>query len=395
MHKTIINDKSIFFSGLAYFVIMLSFIAMRLIVGAGLLGDVNNNLTDYIFTFLVQIVILLGIPILFMKTCAKQKIGDIFKRHSFRPINVKMVLLSILLGVCTYILITYVSTFWHGILTIFGYSGGVSQTTSATNIPWLDLVLGLVFVGVLPGFCEEFSHRGMVLGNIKKDGTMRALLLSSLLFGLMHLSIAQVGYAFVVGLVLGSITLLTRSIYPAMIVHCVSNSVNTYLSYAGENGWWGGDFFSYINNFVLNNNAIFVYFVNTVILMLLLLLMAHIMLNLFKQAKLNDFYVFKRKLVHSLKDGDYSDQIDVNDDKQIYLLYRETQLRNVHQKLENTSLTPEQIEQNINKSSLLSIMFDEDVTKKQKIKYLDYIFYYCSIILGTIITIITFIWGVI
>ena len=298
MQKPLINDKAIFFSGLAYFVIMLSFIGMRLIVGTGWLGSVDSNLTDYIFTFIVQVGLLIGIPLLFMRVFTKQKTKSIFKHNSFRPINAKMVLLSVLLGLCTYVLITFVSTFWYGLLTIFGYSSGAtSATTSATNMPWLDLILGFIFVGVLPGFCEEFSHRGMVLGNIKKDGAIRAILLSSLLFGLMHLSIVQVGYAFVVGLVLGSITLLTRSIYPAMIVHCVSNSVNTYLSYASDNGWWGGNWHSVVSNFIANNSVMFLYIVNAVILLMLILLMAYIILNLFKQSKLNDFYVFKRKLI--------------------------------------------------------------------------------------------------
>lgn len=394
MNKSIINDKSIFISGLAYFLIMLSFIVMRLIVAAGILGDVHSDLTDYIFTFIVQIIILIGLPILFMTLFAKQKPKELFTRHSFRPINFKMILLSLVLGLCTFVLILYVSTFWSGILSAFGYSTGASSSTPVTNNPVINLLLGILFVGVLPGFCEEFSHRGMVLGNIKKDGTIRAILLSALLFGLMHLSIAQVGYAFVVGIVLGTITLLTRSIYPAMIVHCTSNSINTYLNAASENNWWGGDFYDAINNFIVNNNAMFLYIVNMLILLMLIVLMAYIMLGLFKQAKLNDFYVFKRRLARRLRGSDFSDQIDLNDDKQVLMLYRETQLHDMHQKLENSTLTPEQIEQNINKSNLLSLMFDEDVTKKQKVNHLDYLFYYCSIILGTIVTIITFIWGI-
>ena len=394
MHKSLINDKSIFFSGLVYFVIMLAFVGMRLVVSAGWLGDVQNNLTDYIFTFVVQVLLLLGLPLLLMRVFAKQKYSEIFRRSSFRPINIKMILLSIVLGVCTYILILFVSTFWSSILAAFGYTTGASSSTSATNIPWLDFLLGFLFVGVLPGICEEFSHRGLVLGNIKNDGAVRAILLSALLFGLMHLNIVQLGYAFVVGLVLGTVTLLTRSIFPAMIIHGVSNSINTYISFASDNGWWGGDFYDIINNYITGNNMIFLYMCNTLILIMLLMLMGYLVLNLFKQAKINDFYVFKRKLVKRLKGGDFSDQIDLDDDRQLFLLYQETQLRNMHKKLENTSLTPEQIEHNIDKSTMLSIMFDEDVTKKQKIRHLDYIFYYCSIILGVVITIMTFIWGI-
>ncbi len=391
----LINDKSIFYSGLCYFLIMLCFILVRIIFGAGLLGDVSKSTTDYMFTFIVQIVLLVGLPLLIMRFCAKQPIKTIFNKHSFRPINTKMVLWSVLLGFCTYFLIMYVSSFWSGMLAVFGYSnGGGGASSSATGVPVLDLLLGFLFVGVLPGFCEEFSHRGMVLGNIKRDGAVRAILFSALLFGLMHLNIVQVGYAFVVGLILGTITLLTKSIFPAMIVHGVSNSINTYLSYASDYNWWGGDFYNNINSFLSGNNYIFTFIIGLLVLTMIVMAVGYIMLALFKQSKINEFFVFKKKLAKRLKNDDYSAQIDINDNKQVFLLYQETQLNNIQNKLANSNLSLQQLEQNIDKSTMLSIMFDEDVTKKQKPKHLDYIFYYCSMFLGAVVTIMTFIWGV-
>ena len=392
----LINDKSIFYSGLCYFLIMVCFICVRIIFGAGLLGDVTKNSTDYLFTFVVQIVILIGLPLLIMRFCAKQPIKTIFNKHSFRPINTKMALWSILLGVCTYILIMYISSFWSGLLSVFGYSSGSSvPSTSATGSPILDLLLGFLFVGILPGICEEFSHRGMVLGNIKRDGAVRAILFSALLFGLMHLNIVQVGYAFVVGLILGTITLLTKSIFPAMIVHGVSNSINTYLDYASANDWLGGDFYNSINVFLTSNNYMFTFLIGFLVLTMLIMFVGYIMLALFRQSKANEFFVFKKNLKKRLKDEDLSGQIDLNDNKQVFLLYQETQLNNIQNKLANTNLSLQQLEKNIDKATILSIMFDEDVTKKQKPKYLDYIFYYCSMFLGTVVTIMTFIWGII
>ena len=42
-----------------------------------------------------------------------------------------------------------------------------------------------------------------------------------------------------------------------------------------------------------------------------------------------------------------------------------------------------------------NLLLDEKVVDKKKINKLDYIFYYCSIFLGTVVTIMTFLWYVI
>ena len=394
--RQIINDKSIFYSGLAYFVVMLCFIAIRLVYGLGLLGDVQKDTTDFLFTFIVQVVILFLVPFVFMRFCAKQQPKTLFKKASFKPISGMMVVWSLVLGICTYIAILFVSSFWSGILSIFGYSSSSSVVTQpATAYPVVNLLLGILFVGVLPGFGEEFSHRGVVLGNIKKDGVWRAILLSSLLFGLMHLNIMQVGYAFVVGLILSTTTLLTKSIVPAMIIHCTSNSISTYLGFASDNNWFGAGFFDTINAWINGGNFMASFLISTLILCIVVSLIFYAMFSLFKHSKKNEFFAFKRRLQKNLKNSEYADQIDLNNNEQVFKLYQEAQLVNIQKKLMTSDLTLSQLEHNIDKATVWSIVFDEDVTKKSKICHLDYLFYYCSIFLGTVVTIITMIWGII
>lgn len=394
--KSFIKDRSIFYSGLCYFLIMVAFIVMRLVYGAGFLGSVENASSDYLFTSIVQIGILFLIPVLCLRVFAKQPFKAIFKRTSFKPINGKMVFWSVLLGACVFIIIIFVSSLWSGILSSFGFSSGKGISTQPiSDNAGLNLLLGILFVGVLPGFCEEFSHRGMILGNVKKDGVWRAILIASLMFALMHLNINQFAYAFVVGLVLGTITMLTKSIFPAMIVHCTSNSISTYISSASDNGWWGGGFYDVIGEWVSTHSSIAVFAMSALILCIVLTLIFYIMFALFRNAKRNEFFNFKKRLKKNLKDANYGDQIDLNNNEQVFKLYQEAQLVNLQKKFLNSNLTMEQLQNNVNKATILSIMFDEDVTKKTDINYLDYIFYYISMCLGAVVTIMTFIWGII
>ena len=394
--KSFIKDKSIFYSGLCYFLIMIAFIVMRIVFGAGLLGDVQNTSSDYLFTFIVQIGILFLIPVFCLRVFAKQPLKTIFKRTNFKGISGKMAVWSVLLGVCVFIVIIFVSSLWSGILSSFGFDSGTGVSANEVSSNGIvNLLLGILFVGVLPGFCEEFSHRGMILGNIKKDGVWRAILLASLMFALMHLNISQFGYAFVVGLVLGTITMLTKSIFPAMIVHCTSNSISTYISTASDYGWWGGDFYDVLGEWISTHSGFAVFVMSALILCAVLTLIFYIMFALFRNAKRNEFFNFKKRLKKSLKAANYDGEIDLNNNEQVFKLYQEAQFVNLQKKLLNSNLTIEQLQNNVNKTTLLSIMFDEDVTKKTNINYLDYVFYYISICLGTVVTIMTFIWGII
>ena len=98
-------------------------------------------------------------------------------------------------------------------------------------------------MAVLPGIFEEIVHRGILLkGYTKEIGVKRALIYSSILFGLMHLNVGQVFYATIMGLLIGITVIVSGSIFPAMIVHFVNNAINIYLVYAAHNQLVGYNF---------------------------------------------------------------------------------------------------------------------------------------------------------
>lgn len=75
-----------------------------------------------------------------------------------------------------------------------------------------------------PALVEEFAMRGVLLGVLKKHfGNGTAILVSSILFGVMHGNLVQIPFAFLLGLYLGYITVYTHSIFPAVILHFINN----------------------------------------------------------------------------------------------------------------------------------------------------------------------------
>ena len=94
-----------------------------------------------------------------------------------------------------------------------------------------DLVrrpLGVVVIALLGPVAEELCFRGAVLGGMLRLGCRpwTAVLVSSLLFGLIHFNPAQVPFAFAMGLVLGVLYLRTGSLLLPMLVHVVNNSLS-------------------------------------------------------------------------------------------------------------------------------------------------------------------------
>lgn len=63
------------------------------------------------------------------------------------------------------------------------------------DLPLWGMLLG---IAVYAPFAEEFAFRGVIYQSYRQQGSAwKAMLLSSLLFGLMHMNLNQAGYAFV------------------------------------------------------------------------------------------------------------------------------------------------------------------------------------------------------
>ena len=94
-------------------------------------------------------------------------------------------------------------------------------------LAWPDLL----WLGLLPGLSEELLFRGVMLPALGL--TWGAVLLSSLVFGVLHLSSLQqwpyVVWATIVGLALGYAALVTGNLAVPVLAHIVTNWVSSSL----------------------------------------------------------------------------------------------------------------------------------------------------------------------
>jgi len=93
---------------------------------------------------------------------------------------------------------------------------------------WFYLVLLLVFNPVF----EELLFRKLVLGRLGCLGEKGAVICSAVLFALPHVvsqGVAQMFYTFMLGLVWGYVTLRSGRLWPAVVLHSLSNVYCAYL----------------------------------------------------------------------------------------------------------------------------------------------------------------------
>lgn len=85
---------------------------------------------------------------------------------------------------------------------------------------------------------EELLFRGIILrGLLSRYRPMSAILLSSMLFALMHLNPWQTISAFTLGLIYGWFYLRTGSVWPGVVGHAINNGIALIMATAPF-GWW-------------------------------------------------------------------------------------------------------------------------------------------------------------
>jgi len=104
------------------------------------------------------------------------------------------------------------------IFTLFSESSNAAMATP------LGTVFYLIGTCIAAPLGEEFVCRGVMLNSLKKYGNWWAIAITAGLFGLMHMNFYQGPYAFLMGLVLGYVTVKTGSIWCAVLIHMINNS---------------------------------------------------------------------------------------------------------------------------------------------------------------------------
>ncbi len=116
------------------------------------------------------------------------------------------------------------------LLTAFT-SLGLNYNVSADPTPnsVVAKVLYIISLSVLPAIFEEIACRGILMQSLRRHGDSFALIVSSIVFSLLHGNFMQIPNAFVLGLVMGFFALRTNSLLTSMTMHFFNNFIITII----------------------------------------------------------------------------------------------------------------------------------------------------------------------
>ncbi|MBE6899490.1 MAG: CPBP family intramembrane metalloprotease [Ruminococcaceae bacterium] len=170
------------------------------------------NLFSYIFTLLI--------PFLIYALCIKipAKVAFPFRRAKF-DLTLGGIFISLGVGVIA----SYATSGLQIVLEFFGIGITMPEYEIPETLP--AFIIYCLSLTVLPAFIEEIIFRGIVMQSLRRFGDIFALVASSLIFGIFHLNLIQMPYAFILGLCIGYFVMRTGSLWVAVIIHLVNNSV--------------------------------------------------------------------------------------------------------------------------------------------------------------------------
>ncbi len=260
--------RNYYLGSIALLIAAVGLILTRILFGLGLFDYMPMAVSDFLGSLIIQIIFIGGGGLLVLtiqhnlqvnknkllnnNAEPKVTIKSRLKEMGFRLPRIYLIPLSFVLGILFFIMTIGISYINQVILLLMGYNLPTAYEEAAGGIGLF--LLALLNTAVLPGICEEFLNRGLVLRSLRD--TMQdkyAIIISALIFGLLHANVRQTLYTLAGGIIFATLTVKTRSILPAMIIHFMNNAISVYSSHAYYNGWVGGNWDSFlINNFALS-----------------------------------------------------------------------------------------------------------------------------------------------
>ena len=170
--------------------------------------------------------IILLIPALIYVIVLKPKTVDGVSLEVVSPLT------TILTVVLTFLVMPLVM-FINSLSSLFVENGVDGTLTSVVNEN--PLWLNLVVIALLPAVVEEFIFRGLIFNGYKRRNPLMAIILSAVLFGLIHMNINQFSYAFVIGLIFGLMAYATGSLLPSIMSHFIINGTSVVITHISSN----------------------------------------------------------------------------------------------------------------------------------------------------------------
>jgi uncharacterized protein len=200
-----------------FYVVLLTSFVFPLILG--ILFRYFNEINQYWY-YLFSKLILIVFIIYYIK-----KQGISFKKINVRLSSPKYILIAIFLGCMMQPIIIFLNKLQQYFVTKEWYSSSellsfITERYENLSIPYIIMYGILIVIG------EELLFRGILLEKYSLYNDInKTIFIGSIMFSIAHMSIYLLFYSFIMGVILTLLTISSRSIFPALILHFIVNEI--------------------------------------------------------------------------------------------------------------------------------------------------------------------------
>jgi membrane protease YdiL (CAAX protease family) len=204
-----------------FFVFTAIFLTYQIMLGM-LLG---SRLNEYIYAIIIINEVLIASSVLIYSFVKKLNFKETFRLN-------KLGIVPALLIIAMSLPATYAAGMFNSLLIYpLQFIGEIPAQNIPTPGSLPQLMAGIAVIGVLPGVCEEIMHRGLLLKAYEKRGTYKAVIFTSIFFGLFHFDVTNLLGPVFLGLIIGYYVVRTNSIFAGMLAHFMNNTIAVTLRF--------------------------------------------------------------------------------------------------------------------------------------------------------------------
>lgn len=182
------------------------------------------GLADSLFwsNFLCEIAVIL--PILIFMLASKEKPLAFLGFRKIKPGSALMIVLFTFLTMPLVTLLNLFSQFW--------VDNEVTLMIENMNVARMPFGLLYLSIGIIAPIFEETACRGAFYRSYRKSGSaFKAMILSAIIFALIHMNFNQAAYAFAIGILAVLLVEATGSLWSSILYHGLINGSQAVLMY--------------------------------------------------------------------------------------------------------------------------------------------------------------------
>jgi uncharacterized protein len=183
---------------------------------------IDNNFYNIILITQYGLIL---VPVLFYIMANNLDIKTVLRINKF---EIKHAGLIVIMSVPAY----FVAVMLNTVLIFFlQYIGEIPNQQIPVPQNTAELITGLLIIGLTPAICEEMLHRGVMLSAYEKRGSLKAVVITAVFFGLFHFDVSNFLGPVFLGLLIGYYVIRTNSIFAGVLAHFLNNTISELLQF--------------------------------------------------------------------------------------------------------------------------------------------------------------------